>query len=201
MDARWHVVFASEQDRPDIARLRYWWRRYLGRLDPARLVFVDATWAKTNITRTHGWYRRVLPLRGTIPHAHWRTMTFLAAPRQDGITVPCIIDGSIVGERFTTGIEQFLDSTLNPGDIVTMDNLGSLKGGLIRAASARLLFLPPYSPESQPHRTGVRQAQDLAAEGRGATVEGVCSRIGELLAAFTPAECANYLRNAGYASI
>src|SRR5262249_33872902 len=78
MDARWHVVVASEQDRPDIARLRYWWRRYLGRLDPARLVFVDATWAKTNITRTHGWYRRGLPLRGTIPHAHWRTMTFLA---------------------------------------------------------------------------------------------------------------------------
>ena len=100
MDARWHVVFASEQDRPDIARLRYWWRRYLGRLDPARLVFVDATWAKTNITRTHGWYRRVLPLRGTIPHAHWRTMTFLAAPRQDGITVLLNSQISLIGNPF-----------------------------------------------------------------------------------------------------
>jgi DDE superfamily endonuclease len=148
------TVFASEQDRPDVARRRRWWRRHQGRIDPARLVFIDETWAKTNMTRTHGWHRRGAPLHAKVPHGHWRTMTFLAALRHDRITAPCVIDGPINGESFKVYVEQFLLPTLQPGDIVVMDNLGSHKGGairrLIRAAGARLFFLPPTRPISIP---------------------------------------------------
>src|SRR5579875_3926776 len=140
-------VFATERDRPDIACRRARWKRHQRKIDPARLVFIDETWAKTNMVRTHGWRRRI-PLRARVPHGHWRTMTFLAALRHDRIDAPCVIDGPINGESFRAYIEPLLVPTLQPGDIVVMDNLGSHKGravrAAIRAAGARLFYLPPY---------------------------------------------------------
>ena len=82
------TVFATEQDRPDIARRRAWWKRHQLKIDPACLVFIDETWAKTNMARTHGWWRRGVPLRAQVPHGHWRTMTFLAALRTTGSSRP-----------------------------------------------------------------------------------------------------------------
>src|SRR5205809_5935528 len=98
------TVFATEQDRSDIARRRAWWKRHQSKIDPARLVFIDETWAKTNMARTHGWWRRGSPLRAQVPHGHWRTMTFLAALRHDRIAAPCVIDGPINGESCCPGI-------------------------------------------------------------------------------------------------
>jgi transposase len=168
-------------------------------------VFIDETWAKTNMTRTHGWHRRGLPLRAKVPHGHWRTMTFLAALRHDRITAPCVIDGPINGESFRSYVQQFLLPTLRPGDIVVMDNLGSHKGGmirrLIRAAGARPLFLPPYSPDLNPIEQVFAKLKTLLRKAEERTTDTVTARIGSLLGAFTPAECANYFRNAGYASI
>jgi hypothetical protein len=129
-------VFATEQDRPDVARRRAWWKRHQLKIDPARLVFIDETWAKTNIARAHGWWRRGFPLRVQVPHGHWRTMTFLAALRHDRITAPCVIDGPINGESFRAYVEQLLVPTLEPGDIVIMDNLGSHKGSRSAGLSA-----------------------------------------------------------------
>jgi transposase len=197
-------VFATEQDRPDIARRRAWWRRHQSKIDPARLVFIDETWAKTNMTRTHGWWRRGAPLRAQVPHGHWRTMTFLAALRHDRITAPCVIDGPINGESFRAYVEQLLVPTLQPGDIVVMDNLGSHKGHAIhraiRAAGARLVFLPPYSPDLNPIEQVFAKLKILLRKADERSVDGVWRRIGNLLQHFTPQECANYLRNAGYAS-
>jgi transposase len=93
-------LHASEQDRPDVARRRAQWRKYQGRLDPSRLVFIDETWAKTNMTRTHGRARRGERLVAKAPHGRWRTLTFLAALRHDRIDAPCVIDGPINGESF-----------------------------------------------------------------------------------------------------
>jgi transposase len=197
-------VFATEQDRPDIARRRAWWRRHQTKIDPARLVFIDETWAKTNMTRTHGWWRRGAPLRAQVPHGHWRTMTFLAALRHDRITAPCVIDGPINGESFRAYVEQLLVPTLQPDDIVVMDNLGSHKGHAIRrairAAGARLIFLPPYSPDLNPIEQVFAKLKILLRKAEERTIDGVWRRIGDLLQHFTPQECANYLRNAGYAS-
>jgi hypothetical protein len=127
------------------------WKRYQGRVDPTRLVFIDETWAKTNMTRTHGRCTRGRRLVASVPHGRWRTLTFLAALRSDRIVAPCVIDGPINGESFLAYIEQVLVPTLRPGDIVIIDNLGSHKGKAIRrairVAGAKLFFLPA-SPEN-----------------------------------------------------
>ena len=180
------------------------WKRYQGRLDPARLVFIDETWAKTNMTRTHGRCARGERLVAKVPHGHWRTMTFLAALRHDRIDAPCVIDGPINGEAFLAWVEQMLVPTLRPGDIVIMDNLGSHKGEAvrqaIRAAGAKLFFLPPYSPDLNPIEQVFAKLKTLLRKAAERTVEAVWNRIGALLHAFTPHECANYFANAGYAS-
>jgi putative transposase len=101
-----------------------------------------------------GWGPRGKRLRGLAPHGHWRTLTFLGALRCDRLAAPCVFDGPINGQCFHAYVEQQLVPTLKPGDIVIMDNLGSHKGkavrNAIRAAGARLWFLPPYSPDLNP---------------------------------------------------
>jgi transposase len=117
-------------------------------------VFIDETWVKTNMAPIRGWCRRGERLIGKAPHGRWRTLTFIAALRVDRIDAPCVFDGPINGESFLAYVEQVLVPTLRSGDIVVIDNLGSYKGKAvgraIRAAGARLAFLPPYSPDLNP---------------------------------------------------
>jgi transposase len=198
-------LHASEQDRPDVARRRDRWHRHRGKLDPARLVFIDETWAKTNMTRTHGRCLRGKRLLAKVPHGRWRTLTFLAALRVDRIDAPCVIDGPIDGKSFLAYVEQILVPTLGPGDIVIMDNLGSHKGPAvrraIRAAGAKLFFLPPYSPDMNPIEQVFAKLKTLLRKAAERTVEETWQRIGLLLDRFSPEECRNYLRNAGYGAI
>lgn len=197
-------MFASEQDRPDVARRRTWWRKYQDRIDPRRLVFIDETWAKTTMTRRHGWTWRGQPLHGKAPHGRWTTMTFLAALRHDRIAAPCLLDGPINGTSFLAWVRQFLLPTLNSGDIVVMDNLGSHKAIAVRQAlrtvGAKLFFLPPYSPDLNPIEQVFAKLKTLLRKAAERTVEAVWKRIAALLQTFTPQECANYFANAGYAS-
>lgn len=106
------------------------------------------------MTRTHGWCTRGEPLIDKVPHGHWKTLTFIAGLRHDGIVAPCVLDGPINGESFTAWVEQFLIPELEPGSIVVIDNLGSHKGKrvrqLLRKAGIKLFFLPPYSPDLNP---------------------------------------------------
>jgi len=198
-------VHASEQERPWIARRRAQWRKYQDRLDPSRLVFIDETWAKTNMTRTHGRCARGRRLNARVPHGRWRTLTFIAALRHDRIDAPCVLDGPINGISFLAWVEQFLVPTLSPGDVVIMDNLGSHKSlavrRAIRAAGAKLLFLPPYSPDLNPIEQVFAKLKLLLRKAAERSADATWKRIGSLLDAFPPKECANYLRNAGYASI
>jgi transposase len=140
-----------------------------------------------------------------VPQARWRTLTFLAALRCDRITAPCVIDGPINGTSFRAYVEQFLLPTLSRGDVVIMDNLGSHKGQevrrLIRAAGAKLFFLPRYSPDLNPIEQVFAKLKTLLRKAGERTVDATWRRIGSLLSDFTPAECANYLANSGYASI
>ena len=198
-------LFASEQDRPVIARRRMQWRKYQSRLDPKRLVFIDETWAKTNMTRTHGRALRGERLHAKAPFGKWHTLTFLAALRHDRIDAPCVLDGPINGQLFLAYVEQFLVPTLAPGDIVIMDNLGSHKGQAVRQAirgcGAKLLFLPPYSPDLNPIEQVFAKLKTLLRKAQERSIDATWKRIGSLLNAFSPQECANYLRNSGYASI
>lgn len=187
-----------------MTRRRTQWKRYQGRLDPRRLVFIDETWAKTNMTRRHGRCRCGTRLVARVPHGRWRTLTFLAALRCDRIDAPCVIDGPINGRSFLAYVEQMLVPCLRPGDVVIMDNLGSHKRQAIRrairAAGAKLFFLPPYSPDLNPIEQVFSKLKALLRKADARTVEATWRRIGTLLNAFTPQECANYLQNAGYAA-
>ena len=185
-------------------RRRAQWKKYQGRLDPSRLVFIDETWAKTNMTRSHGRAPRGQRLVAKAPHGRWRTLTFLAALRNDRIAAPCVIDGPINGNIFRAYVEQVLVPARKPGDIVIVDNLGSHKGkavrAAIRAAGAKLFFLPPYSPDLNPIEQVFAKLKTLLRKAAERTVEATWRRIGHLLNAFSPQECANYFRSAGYAS-
>ena len=138
------------------------------------------------------------------PHGRWRTLTFLAALRHNRIEAPCVIDGPINGEAFLAYVEQVLVPTLKPGDIVIIDNLGSHKGKAvrraIRAAGAKLLILPAYSPDLNPIEQVFAKLKTLLRKAAERTVEATWTRIGTLLQSFTSAECANYFAHAGYAS-
>jgi transposase len=167
-------------------------------------VFVDETWASTNMAPIRGWGPRGKKLIGKTPHGHWRTMTFIAALRSDRIDAPYVLDTPINGQLFTAWVEQCLVPTLSPGDVVILDNLSSHKRPAvrqaIRRAGARLLFLPPYSPDLNPIEQVFAKLKHLLRKAAERTVEATWQRIGSLLDAFPPHECANYLRNSGYAS-
>ena len=102
--------------------------KHQGRIDPTRLVFIDETWTKTNMAPLRGWAPRGERLKASVPHGHWKTMTFLAALRCDRVEAPWLLDGPIDGESFRLYVERVLVPTLRPGDVVVMDNLGSHRG-------------------------------------------------------------------------
>jgi transposase len=187
-----------------VARRRARWRKHQGKVEPRRLIFIDETWVKTNMTRTHGRCAIGQRLVAKVPHGHWKTLTFVAALRCNGLTVPCVIDGPINGTSFRAYVEQFLVPSLTVGDIVIMDNLGSHKGHavrqLIRAAGAKLFFLPKYSPDLNPIEQVFAKLKTLLRRADPRTIEATWKAIGALLDQFTPQECANYLANSGYAS-
>ena len=171
-------------------------------LDPDRLVFIDETWASTNMARRHGRAPRGQRLRVGIPHGHWKTTTFVAGLRNDGIVAPFVLDGPINRNAFEAYVEKVLVPELRRGDIVVMDNLSSHKGPRIRqmieAAGASLLYLPPYSPDFNPIENAFAKLKALLRKAAERTIEGLWTVIGQLLDAFTPNECSNYFAAAGY---
>jgi transposase len=141
-------------------------------------------------------------LVASVPHGHWKTSTFLAALRQDKVTAPCVIDGAINGELFLAYVEQFLAPTLMPGDVVIMDNLGSHKVDGVRkaieTAGAKLLYLPPYSPDLNPIEQFFSKLKAYLRKVAARTVDALHDALAAVITTCPPGECANYLANAGY---
>ena len=146
----WNRDFSKGYSRKN---RRAWFESQLD-LDPEKLVFIDETWASTNMARRCGRAPKGERLRAAIPHGHWKTTTFVAALRLEGIVAPLVFDGPINAQVFEAYVEQFLAPTLRAGDVVVMDNLSSHKRpkvrDLIEATGAHLLYLPPYSPDFNP---------------------------------------------------
>ena len=145
-----------------------------------------------------GWAPRGSRLHAKVPHGRWKTMTFLAALRHDRIDAPWFIEGPIDGVSFRTYVEKVLLPVLRPGDIVVLDNLGSHRSKavrqLIRSVGAKLFFLPKYSPDLNPIEQVFAKLKHLLRKAAARTVDAVCAAIGHALDAFTPEECANYLK-------
>jgi transposase len=194
---------AAEQDRPDVAAARTEWASNQAELDPDHLVFIDETGTSTNMVRQRGRAPRGERLVGKVPQGHWKTTTFVAALRSTALTAPGVIDGPMNGNAFVAYVEQVLAPSLKPGDIVVMDNLSAHKVPGVRqaidAAGARLLYLPPYSPDFNPIEHLFAKLKALLRKAGERSVPGLWNRIAELLDAFTAAECTNYFRSAGYA--
>ena len=152
-----------------------------------------------------GWGPKGKRLRGLAPQGRWRTLTFLGALRCDRLTAPCVFDGPINGECFRAYVDQQLLPTLKPGDIVVLDNLGSHKSKAvrqaIRAAGAKLWFLPKYSPDLNPIEQTFAQIKHWMRQAQKRTIEDTWRHIGHLVGTIKPHQCANYLINAGYASV
>ena len=154
------------------------------------------------MTRAHGRCPRGERLVAKAPFGKWRTLTFLAALRCDGLTAPWVLDGPINGASFRTYVEQVLLPVLSRGDIVVMDNLGSHKGQAvrqaIRSADAKLFFLPKYSPDLNPIEQVFAKLKHLLRKAAARSFDTVTAAIAQLLDSFTPQECANYFTNSGY---
>ena len=126
----------------------------------------------------------------------------MAGLRLSGFTAPMVLDGPMIGPWFVAYVEQILVPTLRAGDVVVMDNLPPHKSttvrGLIEATGARLALLPPYSPDFNPIENAFSKLKALLRKAAARTKEALWQTIGNLLDDFTPRECANYFRAAGY---
>ena len=154
------------------------------------------------MTRPRGRSLKGTRLVAKVPHGHWQTTTFLAALRTTGLTAPLVVDGAINGEIFLAYVEQHLVPTLQEGDIVIMDNLSSHKRVGVREAiesvGARLLFLPPYSPDLNPLENAFSKFKWMLKSAKERTVESLWETCGRLLDEFQEPECRNYIRHCGY---
>lgn len=165
-------------------------------------MFIDETWTKTNMAPLRGWAPCGARLPASVPHGRWTTLTFIAALRHDRLDAPWLLDGPLNGERFLIYVEKVLVPTLRPGDIVIIDNLSSHRGmavrRAIRAAGAKLFFLPKYSPDLNPIEQAFAKLKAILRKAAARTVEALWAAIAAALDAFTPGECVNFFRNSGY---
>ncbi len=161
-----------------------------------------ANGASTAMTRLSGWGPKGERLVDAAPAGHWKTTTFVAGLRRDGVIAPYVLDGPMTGEVFRAYVEQMLAPALLPGDVVVMDNLPAHKvAGIkeaIRAAGASILYLPAYSPDLNPIEQLFAKLKALLRKAAARTQDALWDTIGSVLDAFTPAECQNYITNAGY---
>ena len=174
------------------------------RQKPHRLVFIDETATTTKMTRLRGRARRGQRLKATAPFGHWKTQTFIAALRHDGLTAPWIIDAPMNRAIFEAYVETQLAPTLQPGDVVILDNLASHKSIKAEAAlkkrGAWFLFLPPYSPDLNPIEMAFSKLKAHLRRIKARTITDLWQAVGNICDLYTPEECWNYLKQAGYAS-
>lgn len=187
-----------------MAEARQRWKAAQALLDTTRLVFVDETGTSTKMVRTRGRCRRGQRLIGKAPFGHWKTTTFTAGLRCNGLVAPWVLDGPMNGEAFLIYVQKVLAPNLSKGDIVVIDNLPAHKVEGVRAAieasGAILLYLPPYSPDLNPIEMAFAKLKALLRKAAARTRDSLWDAIAQVLGPFTPDECANYLAHAGYAS-
>lgn len=198
---------ASECARPDVAERRRQWivgRQPLMRCQPWRLVFLDETSVTTKLARLRGRSPCGQRLKASIPAARWHSQTFIAGLRCDRLTAPWIIPGAIDRDAFDAYIETQLVPTLSKGDVVILDNLSvhlSAKAeAALHSCGAWMLFLPQYSPDLNPIEMAFSKLKAHLRKAAARTFDALSDAIGDICKLYSPQECWNYFREAGYAS-
>ena len=174
------------------------------REEPHRLVFIDETSVKTNLTRLRGRSLKGERLYGTAPFGKWGTQTFIAGLTQDALIAPWVISGAMDGPAFETYIETQLAPVLEPGTVVILDNLSTHKSRraaqALRKRGCWFLFLPPYSPDLNPIEMAFSKLKAHLRRVGARTFDALFKALGDICQLFEPDECCNFLKAAGYAS-
>jgi transposase len=176
--------------------------RQQGMFDPARLVFIDETWTSTSMVRRRGRCPRGERLIGYAPQGHWKVITFVAGLRERAMVAPFVLEGAINGPMFLAYVKQCVVPTLRRGDVVIIDNLPAHKvAGVketIEAAGAKLLYLPSYSPDLNPIELAFSKFKAHLRKAAERTIPRLLRTIGRVVRSFSPQECRNFFRHAGY---
>jgi transposase len=171
-------------------------------LDPARLIFLDESGAKTNLTRLYGRALRGLRVHASTPHGHWQTTTMISSIRLDGTTACMALEGTTDTESFRAYVQAVLVPTLQPGDIVVMDNLSPHKSdptlALITQAGAQVLFLPAYSPDFNPIEKMWSKVKTLLRAAEARTPADLVKAIGQALAQVRAQDARGWFASCGY---
>jgi len=171
-------------------------------LDPERLIFIDESGLSTKMARLRGWAPKGERCRAAIPHGHWKTITFVGGLTLTGFVAPMLLDGPMNGECFLAWVEQMLAPTLQPGDIVVMDNLPAHKiagaRDAIEAHGAKLFYLPPYSPDLNPIENAFAKLKAHVRKAAARTLDTLDTAAADALTQFTPDQCLNFFTHAGY---
>lgn len=198
---------ASECARADVAERRREWiaeRQPQMRREPHRLVFIDETSVNTKMTRLRGRAKQGKRLKASAPFGKWGTQTFIAGLRHDGLTAPWVIPGAMDRHAFNIYIETQLAPTLQPGDIVILDNLSVHKSAkaeaIIRARGAWMLFLPQYSPDLNPIEMAFSKLKAHLRKAATRTFDALIEALADICRLFQPRECQNFFKAAGYGS-
>ncbi|WP_244395889.1 IS630 family transposase [Beijerinckia indica] len=201
------ALVADEQRRTDIVEARADWterRQPFMQQRPERLVFIDETCVKTNLTRIRGRARRGQRLHGTAPFGKWHTQTFIAGLTGNALIAPWVIDGAMNGAAFDIYIETQLAPLLAPGTVVILDNLSTHRSPraaeALKAKGCWFLFLPAYSPDLNPIEMAFAKLKAHLRRIGARTFDQLCQALADICDLFTPQECWNFFKHAGYVS-
>ena len=200
-------LIAQERDRPALRQARREWitrRQPRMRQEPHRLVFIDETAVKTNLTRLRGRSLKGERLYGTAPFGKWGTQTFIAGLTQNALIAPWVITGAMDGLAFETYVKTQLAPALEPGTVVILDNLSTHKSPraaqVLKDKGCWFLFLPPYSPDLNPIEMAFSKLKAHLRRIGARTFHALFQALGEICELFEPDEWWNFLKAAGYVS-
>lgn len=180
------------------------WIETQGDLEVERLLFIDECGANTKMARTRGRSRRGERCRAAIPHGHWKTTTLVAALTTSGIVAPMILDGAMDGDMFSAYVTHILLKEIRPGDVVIMDNLPAHKVAAVRQtierAGARLIYLPPYSPDFNPIEKAFSQIKAYLKKVAARTKGKLDQAIAKAIETVSTQNAINYFAACGYQS-
>lgn len=189
-------------NRRDIRLARARWAKAKARISHRRLLFIDESSAKTNMTRLYGRAPRGVRVYDRVPNGRWETTTMIAALGRNGPQAPWVLDGPMDGVAFAIWAEHVLGPTLAPGDIVVMDNLSVHKNAAARAAieatGAEIWDLPPYSPDLNPIEKMWSKVKGCLRTAKARHVDALHQAIGEAMARVTDQDIVNWFASCGY---
>jgi transposase len=193
---------AAEQDRPDVKKARDAWFNQFAQTKLNQLVFIDEFGATTNMTRRYARGPRGQRVVCKTPHGHWKILSTIAALDVNGIRTACCFDGATDTEMFVAFVQTFLVPTLKPGQVVVMDNLAAHKSPhvdqLIEAAGARVLRLPPYSPDFNPIEMAISKMKALLRKLGRRSFHDLEAAIAQATNAITPTDAHAFITHCGY---